>query len=102
LIGITKRAVKIGIKFSIHAKEKIHSRGVKKSDILLAMKEPEGLYQDFEHGTLIAVRKVNGNSIIVVYKIEENGTKVITLFYTTKLDKLIRAKTARGAWKKQK
>jgi Domain of unknown function (DUF4258) len=101
LIGI-KRAVKIGIKFSIHAKEKIQSRGVKKSDILLAMKAPESLYQDFEHGTVIAVRKVSGNSIIVVYKIDDNGTKVITLFYATKLDKLIRAKTARGAWKKQK
>ena len=68
--------MKIGIKFSIHAKEKIQSRGVKKSDIILAMKEPESLYQDFEHGTLIAVRKVNGNSIIVVYKIEENGIKL--------------------------
>lgn len=97
-----KRAVKIGVKFSIHAKEKMQSRGVNISDILAAVAEPDSLYNDFEHGTLIAVKKVNGNSIIIVYKIENNEAKVITLFYTTKLDKLIRAKVARGAWKKQK
>jgi len=34
---------------------------------------------------------------------EEDGVaKVITLYYTTKLDRLIRAKMVRGAWKKTK
>ncbi|MCL4429431.1 MAG: DUF4258 domain-containing protein [Chloroflexi bacterium] len=97
-----KRAVKINVKLSIHAKEKMQSRGIKKADISAAIKEPDSIYDDLEHGTLIAVKKINGNSIIVAYRIESNGAKVITLFYTTKLDKLIRAKVARGAWKKQK
>jgi len=80
----------------------MQSRGVKEADISAAIKKPDSLYNDLEHQTLIAIKKINGNSIIVAYKIEGNGAKVITLFYTTKLDKLIRAKVARGAWKKQK
>jgi hypothetical protein len=94
--------VKIGIKLSVHANEKMQSRGIKQADLSAAIQEPDSLYEDLEHGTLIAVRKINSNSIIVAYKNEGNGAKVITLFHTSKLDKLIRAKTARGAWKKQK
>lgn len=63
---------------------------------------PDALHEDAEHRTLIAIKKVNGNSIILVYKMENDGAKVITLFYTTKLDKLLKTKTARGAWIKQK
>jgi len=51
---------------------------------------------------MIAIKKVNGNSIILVYKLERDGAKVITLFYTTKLDKLLKSKTAREAWKRAK
>jgi hypothetical protein len=94
--------VKKEIKFSAHAKEKMRSRGIKISDILAALKEPDSVYNDVEHGTVVSIKKVNGNSIIAAYKMENDRAKVITLFYTTKLEKLIRAKTARGAWKKQK
>ena len=80
----------------------MRSRGVKTSDVLAALKEPDSVYNDVEHGTVVSIKKVNGNSIIAAYKMENDIAKVITLFYTTKLDKLIRAKTARGAWKKQK
>ena len=94
--------MKIHIKFSIHANEKMRSRGVKTSDILAAIDEPDNLYKDVEYETLVAVKKVNNNTIIVAYKMEDDGAKVITLFYTTKLDKLLKTKMARGAWKKQK
>ena len=40
MINIRKRAVKIEIKFSAHAKEKMRSRGVKASDVLAVLKEP--------------------------------------------------------------
>ena len=90
------------VKFSDHAEEKMQSRKVKISDVNATITKPDKSYADVEHGTLIAIKKVNGNSIIVAYKIEGNGAKVITLFYTSKLDKLIKTKTARGAWKKIK
>lgn len=94
--------MKSKIKFSLHAKEKMRSRGVKKADILAALREPDNVYDDAENGTIVSIKKVNGNSIIAAYKVEGDGAKVITIFYTTKLDKLIKAKTARGAWKKKK
>jgi hypothetical protein len=94
--------VKAPVKFSNHAKEKIISRNVKKSEVYAAIRTPDDICEDVEHGTLIAIKKVNGNSIILAYKIENTGAKVITLFYTTKLDKLVRTKVARGAWKKVK
>ena len=96
-----REAVKIS-KFSIHAREKMHSRNVKVSDVHATLTFPDALYEDVEHGTHIAIKKVNGNSIILAYKMENDGAKVITLFYTTKLDKLLKTKTARGAWIKQK
>ena len=94
--------MKIPVKFSNHAKEKMLSRNVKISDVYSTIRTPDDLYEDVEHGTLIAIKKVNGNSIILAYKMENGGAKVITLFYTTKLDKLIKTKVARGAWKKPK
>ena len=80
----------------------MRSRGVKKADILAALKEPDSVYDDIEHGTLDSIKRIDCNSITVAYNLESDGAKVITLFYTTKLDKLIRAKTVRGAWKKKK
>jgi hypothetical protein len=94
--------VKTPLKFSSHAKEKMKIRKIKVSDVDAAITTPDNAYEDVEHGTLIAIKKVNGNSIIVAYNIVNDGAKVITLFYTTKLDKLVKTKTARGAWKKVK
>jgi hypothetical protein len=94
--------VKIPLKFSNHAKEKLQSRKVKMQDVYATITSPDSLYEDAEHGAFIAIKRVNGNSVILAYKPENNGAKVITLFYTTKLSKLIKTKTVRGAWKKVK
>ena len=75
---------------------------MKISDVFATISTPDDIYEDIEHRTLIAIKKVNGKSIILVYKMENDRAKVITLFYTTKLDKLLKTKKARGAWKKQK
>ena len=90
------------IEFSRHALEKAHRRSVKIPYIRWTLKSPDELYEDLDHGVMIAVKKVNQKSVIVVYKSEGSLVKVITLYYTTKLDRLIKAKTARGAWRKIK
>ena len=94
--------MKISVKFSSHAEEKMLRRNVKISDVHMTLTAPDEIYEDIEHETLIAIKKVNAKSIILAYKMENSGAKVITLFYTTKLDRLLRAKTVRGAWKKTK
>jgi len=51
---------------------------------------------------MIAIKKINDRSIIVAYRKEARLVKVITIYYTTKLDRLIKSKTVRGAWRKIK
>ena len=51
---------------------------------------------------MIAIKKMNEKSIILAYKKEGRLVKVITLYYTTKLDRLIISKMVRGAWRKTK
>lgn len=92
----------MGVQFSRHALEKMRRRNVKASDVHATLKFPDEVYEDVEHGTLVAVKKVDGKSIIIVYKMEAEVVKVITIYYTTKLDRLLKAKLVRGAWKKIK
>ena len=89
-------------KLSHHALEKMRSRCARISDVYATLKTPDEVYEDVDHETLVAVKKVNARSIIVVYREEDEVAKVITLYYTTKLDRLIKAKMVRGAWKKIK
>jgi hypothetical protein len=90
------------IQFSRHALEKARRRGVNMSHIRQTLKTPDELYKDIEHETIIAVKKANDKFIILAYRKENQTVKVITIYYTTKLDKLIKSKTVRGAWKKIK
>lgn len=90
------------IEFSRHALEKARWRKVKIQHIRLTLKNPDELYEDVEHGVMIAIKKVNEKSVVVAHRKENNLVKVITLYYITKLDRLIKAKTVRGAWKKIK
>ena len=94
--------MKVPVKFSSHAVEKMLRRNVKISDVYATLKAPDEIYEDVEHETFIAIKKVNAKFIILAYKMENSRAKVITLFYTTKLDRLLKTKTARGAWKKTK
>ena len=88
------------VQFSRHALEKIRRRGVNMSHVHQTLRTPDELYEDVEHGTIIAVKKVNDKFIILAYREEDEVAKVITLYYTTKFDRLIRSKTVRKAWKR--
>lgn len=90
------------VRFSRHAVEKMHRRDVKVSDIHLTLKFPDEVYEDIEHGTFVAVKKIDAKSIVLAYTVDGEAVKVITLYYTTKLDRLLEAKLVRGAWKKIK
>ena len=48
------------------------------------------------------MKRVNAKFIVLVYRREDEVVKVITLYYTTKLDRLLKAKLRRGAWKRIK
>jgi hypothetical protein len=78
------------------------NRNVKISDVYATTRNPDETYEDCEHSTLVSVKKINAKFILLVYRMENDEAKVITLFYTTKLDRLLKTKKARGAWKKTK
>jgi len=90
------------IRFSRHALEKARRRGVHIQHVRKTLGHPDVLYEDVEHNVMIAIKNVNEKSIILVYKRDGGLVKVITLYYTTKLDKLVESKTVRGAWRKVK
>ncbi len=66
------------------------------------LEAPKELFEDVEHDVMIAVKKVDGKSVIVVFREEGDLVKVITLYYTTKFERLVRSKMVRGAWKRVK
>jgi len=90
------------IHFSHHALEKARKRGVKRSHIDQTLRVPDELYEDVEHGTMIAVKRINDRSIILAYREEDGIVKIITIYYTTKLGRLIQSKRVRGAWRRVK
>jgi len=67
-----------------------------------ALKDPDELYEDVEHGVTISIKKVNEKSVMLAFRSEGGLVKVITLYYTSKLDRLVKAKTGRGAWRRIK
>lgn len=79
----------------------MRKRNVKTSDVYATINSLNEVYEDIEHGTVVAVKKVNTKSVILVYKMEAKVVKVIALYYT-KLDRLLKTKMVRGAWKRVK
>ena len=55
------------IQFSQHASEKMRRRHVKLPHIYETLEDPDEVYSDDEHGTTIAVKKINKESIILAY-----------------------------------
>jgi hypothetical protein len=90
----------MSVQFSRHALEKMRRRNIKTPDVYATLRFPDEVYEDVEHGTMVSMKKVNAKSIILVYKMEVEVVKVITLYSTTKLDRLLKAKMVRGAWKR--
>lgn len=49
-------------------------------------KSPNEVYKDVEHGTMIAIKKINKESIILAYMEDAEVVKIMTLCYSTELD----------------
>ena len=92
----------MSLHFSRHALEKARRRGIDISYISQTLETPDELYRDIEHETTIAIKRKDDKFVVVAYRRENETVKVITVYYTTKLDKLLKSKTGRGAWKKIK
>ena len=89
------------IRFSSHASQKMRFRGILVDEVVLTLRSPDEVYVDLEHDTKVALRKIDDKHIVVVYSTNKDIC-VVTVYYTRKVDRLIRAKVGRGAWRKIK
>lgn len=60
--------MKIPIKFSSHAREKIQIRSVKISDVYETITTPDELYVDVEHGTLLLSKRSTVTPLLLLTK----------------------------------
>ncbi|MEM2117407.1 MAG: DUF4258 domain-containing protein [Candidatus Bathyarchaeia archaeon] len=90
------------MEFSGHAMEKMRKRGVNVAHVYNTLESPKELFEDIEHDVMVAIKKVDDKFVIVVFREEDGVVKVITLYYTTKFERLVKSKMVRGAWKRIK
>jgi uncharacterized DUF497 family protein len=61
---------------------------------------PSELFEDTEHRCEVALGTTGDKLLVAVYRRVDNDIKVITVYHTRKLDKLVLAKLQRGAWRR--
>ena len=89
------------IEFTKHAIEKMKVRHISESDIHSALKEPSGLLYDVEHETFVATKPLRDRYLVILYDRKNETMSVVTVYFSTKIDKLINSKIRRGVWIKK-
>ena len=87
--------------YTSHAKLRLRVRGIDESEINRVLRSPQKLYFDTLTGALVAVGSralVEGHSLVVVYTIEGNVIKVVTVIDVSSIGNLIRRRVERGRW----
>ncbi len=88
------------IEYSDHAKQKLSIRKIEQADVQRVIGNPTELFEEIEHGARAAVGTLHGKFLVVVYRTANSDIKVITVYYTRKLEKLVSSNIQRGAWRK--
>ena len=87
--------------FSRHAREKMRARHVDGSAVIGAIRDAESLFEDVESGALVAVRRLADRFLVVVFVPTDKGVRVVTVYHASEVNKLLRRKMGRGAWKRK-
>ncbi len=88
------------VTYSAHADHKLLMRKVKREEVARVIANPTEVYEDTEHNASVAIGSVDGKALVVVYQSVGNAKKVITVYHTLKIGKLVSSKTRRGAWRR--
>lgn len=80
----------------------MNARHIYESDVQLALKDPDSRFYDKEHETFVALKFVRDRYLVILYTHKNETFRVITVYFSTKIDKLINSKIRRGAWIKIK
>jgi len=95
-----QRAVVLVIAYSSHAKQKLLIRRISREDVESLIAHPTELFEDIEHDCEVSVGTIGDKLLVAVYQKLDKDIKVITVYHTRKLDKLVSAKLQRGAWRR--
>ncbi len=76
----------------------MRARRVSKHNVAATINYPDFVYEDVESNALVAVRRIEGRTVIVIYAVREGRNRVITVYHTSEVDRLIRRKLERKAW----
>ncbi len=83
--------------YTPQAKTRMEEYGIDESSVEDTIKNPENLFLDIKTGRLIAVKKQNKKWLIVVYE-GDDGITIITVFPTSKINKIVDSRTKNGRW----
>lgn len=86
--------------FSDHAEQKLTLRKIRRDEVIRVIKGPMQLFEDTEQHSSIAIADSDSRFLIVAYRITGEDIKVITVYHTRKIEKLISSKLQRKTWRK--
>ena len=88
------------LEFTRHAIEKMDARHVSESDAHLALEDPDSMFYDKEWETLVVVKSIRNRYLVILYTHKNGKYRIVTVYFSAKIDKLINSKIRRGAWVK--
>jgi hypothetical protein len=87
--------------YTSHAKLRLKVRGVDGSEVDRILKSPQKLYFDVVSGALVAVGPrtlVKDHWLIVVYTIEGDVVRIMTVIDVSSINNLIKKRLEKGRW----
>ena len=87
------------VEYSAHAEQKLSARSIRKEDVKRIIVDSKQKFVDVEHEAKVAIGPVEDRSVIVIYRMVKADVKVITVYHTRKLEKLLSSKMERGVWR---
>ena len=86
------------IRFGKHATIAMAARRIKSELILPTLEKPDEKFFDISTGHVVVVRQINSSSLVVAYDIVGKTYEVVTVFETSKIEKIIKRKVEIGYW----
>jgi len=90
------------IEFTSHGKLRAAERSITKDLIQKALSKPSSSFYDLRSATHVALKKLDGQHLLVVYVRQAAEIRIITTFITSNAKEIIEAKVKSNVWVKVK
>jgi len=86
------------VEYSKHALERMRVRRVTRRHVGLAIRNPDFSCEDVESDALVAVKKYGRRQVVVIFTSKDERIRIITVYHSSDVDRLISRKLQRKAW----